>query len=27
LFWLGILTALTLGDYVTRGMVPGMPGH
>ncbi len=27
LFWLLILIALTMCDYLTRGMVPGMPGH
>jgi cytochrome c oxidase subunit 4 len=27
LFWLLILTALTMCDYLTRGMIPGMPGH
>jgi cytochrome c oxidase subunit 4 len=26
-FWLGILLVLTLTDYFTRGMIPGMPGH
>jgi cytochrome c oxidase subunit 4 len=26
-FWVGILMVLTLGDYLTRGMVPFMPGH
>ncbi len=26
-FWLGILVVLTFNDYVTRGMVPFMPGH
>jgi cytochrome c oxidase subunit 4 len=26
-FWLGILLVLTLTDYVSRGMVPFMPGH
>jgi cytochrome c oxidase subunit 4 len=27
IFWLGILLVLTLSDYVTRGLVPHMPGH
>ncbi|HEX4143636.1 MAG TPA: cytochrome C oxidase subunit IV family protein [Pirellulales bacterium] len=27
LFWLLILVGLTLSDYVTRGLTPGMPGH
>ncbi len=27
LFWLTLLFALTFADYLTRGMVPGMPGH
>lgn len=27
LFWLLILFALTYTDYLTRGLVPGMPGH
>ncbi|SRR6266568_2800372 len=27
LFWVGILFALTLSDYLTRGSVPHMPGH
>jgi cytochrome c oxidase subunit IV len=26
-FWLGLLFVLTLNDYVSRGMVPFMPGH
>ncbi len=26
-FWFGILLVLTLTDYLTRGMVPFMPGH
>ena len=26
-FWLLIMVALTLCDYLTRGMIPGMPGH
>jgi cytochrome c oxidase subunit 4 len=26
-FWLGILLVLTLSDYLTRGMIPFMPGH
>jgi cytochrome c oxidase subunit 4 len=26
-FWLGILIVLTLSDYVTRDMVPYLPGH
>lgn len=26
-FWLGILLVLTLTDYVTRGVIPSMPGH
>ena len=26
-FWLGLLLVLTLCDYLTRGMVPFMPGH
>ena len=26
-FWLAILFVLTLGDYVTRGLVPFTPGH
>jgi cytochrome c oxidase subunit 4 len=26
-FWLGILLVLTLSDYLTRGMIPHMPGH
>ena len=26
-FWVGILFVLTLGDYVSRGHVPHMPGH
>ena len=26
-FWLGILLVLTLADYVTRNLVPYMPGH
>jgi cytochrome c oxidase subunit 4 len=25
--WLGILFALTLSDYVSRGSIPFMPGH
>jgi cytochrome c oxidase subunit 4 len=25
--WLLILVALTFADYLTRGMIPGMPGH
>ena len=27
LFWVGILFALTLSDFLTRGSVPHMPGH
>jgi cytochrome c oxidase subunit 4 len=27
LFWVGVLFALTLSDYLTRGSVPHMPGH
>ena len=27
LLWLAILVVLTLADYITRGLVPGMPGH
>jgi len=26
-FWLTILATLTLGDYLTRGLIPFMPGH
>jgi cytochrome c oxidase subunit IV len=26
-FWLVLLLALTFSDYVTRGMIPHMPGH
>src|SRR5438034_147356 len=26
-FWLVILVTLTLADYVSRGMIPYMPGH
>lgn len=26
-FWLMILLSLIFADYVTRDMVPGMPGH
>jgi cytochrome c oxidase subunit 4 len=26
-FWLGLLLVLTLGDYMTRGIVPNMLGH
>jgi cytochrome c oxidase subunit 4 len=26
-FWLALLMSLTLTDYITRGMVPFMPGH
>lgn len=27
-FWLvGVLLALTFSDYLTRGMIPNMPGH
>jgi cytochrome c oxidase subunit IV len=26
-FWLGILLVLTFTDYLTRGMIPHMPGH
>jgi caa(3)-type oxidase subunit IV len=26
-FWLGLLLVLTLCDYLTRGLVPFMPGH
>jgi cytochrome c oxidase subunit 4 len=26
-FWVGILFVLTLVDYLSRGMVPFMPGH
>jgi cytochrome c oxidase subunit 4 len=26
-FWVLILLGLTISDYVTRGMVPFMPGH
>ncbi|HZT79532.1 MAG TPA: cytochrome C oxidase subunit IV family protein [Gemmataceae bacterium] len=26
-FWVGILFVLTLTDYLSRGLVPGMPGH
>ncbi|HEY2762030.1 MAG TPA: cytochrome C oxidase subunit IV family protein [Pirellulales bacterium] len=27
LLWLLILVSLTFTDYLTRGLVPGMPGH
>lgn len=27
LFWLTLLFALTFADYLTRGLVPAMPGH
>jgi cytochrome c oxidase subunit 4 len=27
IFWLGILLVLTLADYFSRGMIPGMFGH
>jgi len=27
LFWLTLLFALTFTDYLTRGLVPRMPGH
>ena len=26
-FWLGILFVLTLSDYLSRNMIPFMPGH
>lgn len=26
-FWLGLLLVLTLCDYLTRDMIPYMPGH
>jgi cytochrome c oxidase subunit 4 len=26
-FWLGILLVLSLSDYISRGLVPFMPGH
>jgi cytochrome c oxidase subunit 4 len=26
-FWVGILFVLTFNDYVTRGLIPFMPGH
>ena len=26
-FWLGLLFVLTLTDYLSRGLVPYMPGH
>jgi len=26
-FWLTVLLVLTLGDYMTRGLVPFTPGH
>ena len=26
-FWLGLLLVLRLTDYVSRGMIPFMPGH
>jgi cytochrome c oxidase subunit IV len=26
-FWLGILLVLTFSDYLTRGMIPNMPGQ
>jgi cytochrome c oxidase subunit 4 len=25
--WLSILAVLTLADYVTRGLIPNLPGH
>jgi cytochrome c oxidase subunit IV len=27
LLWLLILVSLTYTDYLTRGLIPGMPGH
>lgn len=27
ILWLGILMVLTFADYLTRGMIPYMPGH
>lgn len=27
IFWLGILTVLTLADFMSRGLVPFTPGH
>jgi cytochrome c oxidase subunit 4 len=27
LLWLLILVSLTFTDYMTRGLIPGMPGH
>lgn len=27
MFWLTLLFSLTFADYLTRGLVPGMPGH
>ena len=27
IFWVVILFVLTLADYLTRGMIPNMPGH
>jgi cytochrome c oxidase subunit 4 len=27
LLWLLILVSLTYTDYMTRGLIPGMPGH
>jgi cytochrome c oxidase subunit IV len=27
IFWFLLLLTLTLSDYVTRGMIPNMPGH
>ena len=26
-FWVGLILTLTLSDYLTRGLVPFMPGH
>jgi cytochrome c oxidase subunit 4 len=26
-FWVSILVVLTLSDYLTRGVIPHMPGH
>ncbi|HEY5311655.1 MAG TPA: cytochrome C oxidase subunit IV family protein [Pirellulales bacterium] len=27
IIWLGILVVLTLSDYMTRGLIPHLPGH
>jgi hypothetical protein len=27
IFWLTLLMALTISDYASRGLIPGMPGH